>query len=92
MLSKEEQQEAARKKALDKEVKDRDEMISIVMDLVQEDIAVAMKFELKERKKLEAQTAEALYKSIKGFTDSSAYGDYHQSLDLLFTLYCRRIL
>jgi len=51
-----------------------------------------MKFELKERKKLEQQTAEALYKSIKGFTETSAYNEYQQSLDLLFTLYSRRIL
>jgi hypothetical protein len=48
-------------------------MISIIMDLVQEDTAQTMKFELKERKKLEQQTAEALYHSVKGFTETSAY-------------------
>jgi hypothetical protein len=51
-----------------------------------------MKFELKERKKLEQQTAEQLFKSIKGFTESTAYQEYQQSIDLLFTLYSRRIL
>lgn len=45
--------EAELKKKADKEQKDREEMISMVMDLVQEDTAIAMKFELKERKKLE---------------------------------------
>ena len=67
-------------------------MISMVLELVQEDTTQTMKFELKERKKLEQQTAEALYKSIKGFTETSAYSEYQQSLDLLFTLYSRRIL
>lgn len=62
------------------------------MDLVQEDTAQVMKFELKERKKLEQQTAEALFKSIKGFSDVNAYTEYQSSLDLLFTLYSRRIL
>jgi hypothetical protein len=51
-------------------------MISMVLEMVQEDTAVAMKFELKERKKLEQQTAEALFKSIKGFTEGSAYSEY----------------
>ena len=51
-----------------------------------------MKYELKERKKLEQQTAEALFKSIKGFSETSAYSEYQQSLDLLFTMYSRRIL
>jgi hypothetical protein len=51
-----------------------------------------MKFELKERKKLEQQTAEALFKSIKGFSEVNAYSEYQGSLDLLFTLYSRRIL
>ena len=64
------------KKKADKDQKDREEMISIVMDLVQEDTAQVMKFELKERKKLEQQTAEALFKSVKGFSESSAYTEY----------------
>ena len=67
-------------------------MISMVMELVQEDISQTMKFELKERKKLEQQTAEQLFKSIKGFSETSAYSEYQQSLGLLFTLYSRRIL
>lgn len=33
--------------------KERDDMISMVMELVQEDTSQTMKFELKERKKLE---------------------------------------
>mmetsp|Transcript_9497 Transcript_9497/g.9052 ORF Transcript_9497/g.9052 Transcript_9497/m.9052 type:complete len:242 (-) Transcript_9497:318-1043(-) len=51
-----------------------------------------MKFELKERQKLTSNTADALFKSIKGFYESTAYSEYQQSLGLLFTLYCRRIL
>ena len=84
--------EELRRKQEKQQQKERDEMISQVLDLVQEDVATAMKFELKERKKLEQQTAEALFKSVKGFTEASAYGEYRQSLDLLFTLYARRIL
>lgn len=84
--------EAEVKRKRDKEEKDRDEMISMVMDLVTEDTTQVMKFELKERKKLEQQTAEQLFKSIKGFTEGNAYQEYQQSIDLLFTLYSRRIL
>ena len=80
------------KRKAEKEQKDREEMISVVMDFVQEDTAQVMKVELKERKKLEQQTAEALFKSIKGFSDVNAYTEYQSSLDLLFTLYSRRIL
>ena len=43
--------EVAKRK--EKEKKDRDEMISMVLELVQEDTTQTMKFELKERKKLE---------------------------------------
>ncbi len=60
----------------EKDAKDKEEMISMVLEMVQEDTALAMKFELKERKKLEQQTAEALFKSIKGFTEGSAYSEY----------------
>src|SRR5690242_15098999 len=67
-------------------------MISLVLDLVTTDTTETVKFELKERKKLESQTAEALFKSIKGFTENTAIKEYHESLDLLFTLYSRRIL
>ena len=48
----------------------------MVLELVQEDTSQVMKFELKERKKLEQQTAEQLFKSIKGFSESSAYSEY----------------
>ena len=51
-------------------------MLTLVLDLVHFDTAETAKFELKERKKLEAQTAEALFKSIKGFTENSAYCEY----------------
>jgi hypothetical protein len=37
----------------EKDRKDRDEMISIVLDLVSADTSETVKFELKERKKLE---------------------------------------
>ncbi len=47
-----------------------------MLDLVSEDVSTVMKFELKERKKLEAQTAEALFKSVKGFSEASAYAEY----------------
>ncbi len=67
-------------------------MTSLVLELVQTDTTEVVKFTLKERKKLESLNADTLFKSIKGFTEGTAYNEYHQSLDLLFTLYSRRIL
>jgi len=64
--------EYVRKKKEYIENKEREELNSKVMEMVYADVAQQVKMELKERKKLENQTSDALIKQIKGFTEATA--------------------